>query len=95
MDLAEEKRHLKIMFVCFELSFVSQSILLWVNADVLGDRSTIASIAYMCLNLLVPVLLDGTSIFVIMMLHRYAYSPNQIQRKGSALINTPMDDSLI
>ena len=44
MDLAEEKRHLKIMFVCFELSFVSQSILLGVNAGVLGERSYLASI---------------------------------------------------
>ena len=94
MDLAEEKRHLKIMFVCFELSFVSQSIFLWVNAEWL-DAETEASITYMCLNLLLPVLLDGTSIFVIIMLHRYAYSPHQIQARGSAAINSPLDDAFI
>lgn len=75
MDLTEEKRHLKIMFVCFELSFVTQSVFLWADTYVL-NRAEIGKIPYMCVNLLLPVVLDGTSIFVIMLLHRYAYKPH-------------------
>jgi hypothetical protein len=86
MDLAEEKRHLKIMFLCFELSFVTQSVFLWADSCVLNNAS-LGKIPYMCVNLLLPVLLDGTSIFVIILLHRYAYNPHQMRRRGSAAIS--------
>lgn len=49
----------------------------------------------MSMNLLLPVFLDGTSIFVIMMLHRYAFSPHQILRRGSAMTGQSMDDTLM
>ena len=74
MDLADEKRQLKIMFVCFELSFVTQCIFLQLNAFEL-KQGHIQEFAFMSLTLILPVLLDGTSIFVIVLLHRYAYNP--------------------
>ena len=82
------------MFVCFELSFVTQSVFLWADSYVLKNAS-MGKIPYMCVNLLLPIVLDGTSIFVIMLLHRYAYNPHQLQRRSSSVISQSKSFTLV
>lgn len=61
------------MLVCFEFSFILESLFLQLNAWEL-NKDEVSEFKFLLMTLIMPVILDGTSIFVIILLHRYAYN---------------------